>query len=101
MPPTVALLLCISLVLVLVCFDPTRDRKVSGALWVPIIFMFFMGSRQPTQWLSGNIATGGVGAAAALMDGDPLNRTVSSVLLFMGVAILMSRSFRWGEFFAR
>jgi exopolysaccharide production protein ExoQ len=101
MPPTVALLLCIGLILVLVCFDPARERKVSGALWVPIIFMFFMGSRQLTQWFSGNIATGGTEAAAALMDGDPVNRVVSSVLLFLGIAILVSRSFRLGAFFAR
>jgi len=102
MPPDVALFLWFVLLLALFAFGSAREPKVSAALWVPVTSMFFMGSRQPTQWLSGNIAAGGgAGGPEALAEGDPLNRTVSLVLLVLGIAILVSRSFRWGDFFAR
>src|SRR5579872_5413194 len=101
MPPTLALCLWLVLLLALFGFDPAKDRKISAALWVPVIWMFFLSSRSPSLWLSGNIAIGGAGAAAALEEGDPLNRTVQLVLLFLAIAILVSRSFRWGDFFAR
>jgi len=59
MPPDVALFLWFVLLLALFAFGSAREPKVSAALWVPVTSMFFMGSRQPTQWLSGNIAAGG------------------------------------------
>ena len=72
-------------------------------MWVPVTWMVFMGSRQPSQWLEGNVqaSAGGAAVVEALTEGNPLNRTVTLVLLFLGIAILLSRSFRWGEFFAR
>jgi exopolysaccharide production protein ExoQ len=102
MSSDLALALWFVLLLALFAFDPAREPKVSAALWVPLTSMLFMGSRQPAQWLSGDIAAGGQPAMAeALMEGNPLNRTISLVLLFLGIAILVSRSFPWGNFFAR
>src|SRR5271165_5243991 len=96
MPPSLALLLWFVLLVGLFWFDPGKETRVSGALWVPLAWVFFMGSRAPTQWLGRQAAAS---AAEALEQGDPLNRAVSLVLLFLGIAILMSRSFRWGNFF--
>lgn len=100
MPPDIALVLWFVLLLALLVFDPAKEPKVSAAIWVPLTWMFFMASRGPSQWLSGRIEVVG-GAAEALEDGDPLNRAITFGLLFLGVAILVSRSFRWGDFFAR
>ncbi len=55
MPPYLALLLWFVMLVGLFWFDPAKEPKVSGALWVPLIFLFFMASRQPTQWLSGQV----------------------------------------------
>jgi exopolysaccharide production protein ExoQ len=99
MPPSLALLLWFVLLVGLLWFDPAKDSKVSAAVWVPLTWMFFMGSRGPSEWLGGNIAQGGV--AAALEEGNPINRTVSLALFLLSIAILVSRSFRWGNFFAR
>jgi exopolysaccharide production protein ExoQ len=90
-------------------FDPAKEPKVSAGLWVPLTFLFFMASRQPTQWLDGQMANNpGIVPAAnaavlsnALEEGDSLNRTVSLVLFLLGIAILVSRSFRWGNFFRK
>jgi exopolysaccharide production protein ExoQ len=101
MPPTVALFLWFVLLLALLCFDRVKEPKTSAALWVPVIWMFFLGSRSPSEWLHGNFTGGAAGAAQALEEGDPLNRTISLVLLLLCIGILVSRSFRWGDFFAR
>jgi exopolysaccharide production protein ExoQ len=101
MPPNVALLLWFVVLVALFCFDPAKEPKVSAALWVPLISMFFLGARSLDSWLTGNIAAGGAAVAQTLEEGDPVNRTLSLVLLFLAVGILVSRSFRWGDFFAR
>jgi exopolysaccharide production protein ExoQ len=99
MPPHLALLLWFVLLLALFWFDPAKETKVSVALWVPLAWMFFMGSRGPSLWLGNTSVASGV--SEALEEGDPLNRAVYFVLLFLSIAILVSRSFRWGNFFAR
>jgi exopolysaccharide production protein ExoQ len=100
MPPYLALLLWFVLLVGLFWFDPAKEPKVSAALWVPLIFLFFMASRQPTQWLGGHvIASDAATMNSALEEGDPLNRTILVVLFVLGIAILVSRSFRWGNFF--
>ena len=81
MPPYLALLLWFTLLVGLLWFDPAKEPKVSAALWVPLMFMFFMASRQPSQWLNWEV----IDAAAvknALAGGNPLGRTVSSVCSF-------------------
>lgn len=96
MPPSLALLLFFFLLLALLSFDPAKDSKVSLALWVPLIWMLIDGSRLPSQWLNLQVGT----AAQALEDGNALDRTIFLVLILLSIAILNSRSFRWGSFFA-
>ena len=97
MPPSLALCLWFILLVALLRFDPAKDSKISLALWVPVIWMFIVGSRLPSQWLG--VQTGQ--AAQALEEGNPVDRTISSVLILLAIGILMSRSFEWGSFFSR
>jgi exopolysaccharide production protein ExoQ len=97
MPPFVALILWFVLLVALVHWDPAKDAGTSSALWVPVIWMFIVGSRLPAQWLGGSVGS----AAQALEEGNPIDRTVFFVLILLAIVILMSRSFNWGEFFAR
>ena len=98
MPPYLALFLWFILLVALLRFDPARDSKTSLALWVPVIWLFIIGSRLPSQWLSGQV---GQTMAQALEEGNPLDRTISSALILLAIGILMSRSFKWGDFFVR
>ena len=98
MPTSVALLLYLILIAVFLRFDPAGDPKISPALWVPLIWMFIAGSRLPSLWIMGRSDMMGGGA---LEDGNPLDRVVFLVLILLSVGILVSRSFRWGEFFTR
>ena len=97
MPPSLALVLWFVLLVALLWFDPAKESTVSGALWVPLAWMFFMGSRGLSQWLG----LRGGGVAQLLAEGDPLNRSVELVLLLLAVGVLLTRSFRWGAFFTR
>jgi O-antigen ligase len=97
MPPFLALLLWLVLLLGLLWFDPAKDSGTSLALWVPLTWMFIIGSRLPSQWLGSQ----GRSMAQAMEEGNPLDRTVFFVLILLAVGILVSRSFNWGGFFTR
>jgi exopolysaccharide production protein ExoQ len=97
MPPTLALVLWLILLGALLRSDPANDSKISLALWVPVVSMFIVGSRNPSQWLNGQVGM----SSLALEEGSPLDRTISFALILLAIGILMSRSFKWGVFFAR
>ena len=97
MPSSLALILCVVFALGLMRFDPARTPGTSPALWVPLIEFFIVGSRLPSVWLSG----AGDLQAQALEDGNSLDRGVYITLILLAVGILVSRSFKWGSFFAR
>jgi exopolysaccharide production protein ExoQ len=97
MPPTVALLVWIGLLLALLISDPARSSRTSISLWMPLIWMFFILSRLPAQWLGGDVGQ----VAEALEEGNSLDRTIFSILIVWAVCILFSRSFKWTELFVR
>lgn len=97
MPPTLALVVWLVLLVALLFFDPAKDPHVSVALWVPVIWMFIVASRLPSQWFTGRLGL----AAGSLEEGNPLDRTIFSILILISIAILVSRSFRWGKFFSQ
>jgi exopolysaccharide production protein ExoQ len=96
MPPSLALFLWFVLLLGLLLFDPAKE-PTSSALWVPVVWLFILASRLPSQWLGGQ---GGF-SAERLEEGSPLDRAIFSVLILLAVGILVSRSFQWGAFFSR
>jgi len=95
MSPSLALSIWLVFLVGLFCFDPARERKTSTALWVPIVWFFFIGSRSPSVWLG---LSSGPSLAQALEEGSPLDRTVYLLLALAALVILVSRSFRWGKF---
>jgi exopolysaccharide production protein ExoQ len=97
MPPFLALGLWFVLLIALFRWDPAKDPSASLALWVPLIWMFIVGSRLPAQWLNGSVGQ----QAQALEQGNSIDRTVFFVLIFLAVIILISRSFNWGGFVSR
>ncbi len=95
MPPLLALLIWFIALVALFYFDPARDKKESWALWLPLLWMFFVGSRDPSQWLGGYV---GAAQAYELQEGNALDRTIFSALIAVALWILIHRSFRWGNF---
>ena len=97
MPPTLALALWLILLLALLRFDSANDVGKSLSLWVPLIWLFIVGSRLPSQWLGVQVGS----ANQALENGNPLDRTIFSLLILLAIGILIARSFNWGGFFGR
>lgn len=97
MPPTLALFLWLILLLGLLCFDPAKDSGTSMALWVPVVWIFIMASRLPSQWLGGWMGT----STQVLEEGNPMDRSILSILILVAIGILIARSFRLGDFFGR
>jgi hypothetical protein len=97
MPPFLALVLCLGFLWWLLRHDPAKQSNTSLALWVPLIWIFIIASRLPSQWFGGGQEES---AIEALQEGNPLDRTVFALLILLAVGILISRSFRWGHFFA-
>lgn len=97
MSPTIASFLWFILLLGLLRFDPAKESRTSLALWVPLVWMFINGSRLPSQWLGGQVGS----ASQAFEEGNPLDRTIFTLLILLALGVLISRSFNWGTFFAR
>src|SRR5579862_6626990 len=98
MSPSLALWIWLVLLVGLFYLDPAREVKTSVALWLPLIWFFFLGSRSPTMWLGLQTATSG---AQALEEGSPLDATIFSLLTVAAFVILISRSFQWRNFLAQ
>src|SRR5947207_9809905 len=95
MPSSLALLLWFVCVVVLLRFDPARDSRISLALWVPLVWVFIVATRLPSQWLGGGqIET----VSQALEEGNSLDRAVFASLIVLSLVILLMRSFNWGSF---
>lgn len=97
MPPALALLASCAFLIILFRHDPANTRAHSPALWLPLTWMFFTGSRLPAQWLGlmpGN-------AAMAFEEGSALDRTLFLVFTLVGLAVLARRRLKPSDVFAR
>jgi exopolysaccharide production protein ExoQ len=65
-------------------------------LWIPLIWLFIVASRLPSQWLQGSI---GILAVGSLEEGNPLDRAVLTALMLLALIILLRRKFNWAGFF--
>ena len=97
MPPILALVIWLVLLVALLVYDPATTPKTSITLWVPVIWMFIAGSRLPSQWIGVQVTS----AAQAYEEGNPIDRTLSLALILLAAGILLTRNFNWGRFIAR
>jgi len=95
--PSLALLLWFVLLIGLFWFDPARESDTSAALWIPLTWFFFLGSRPPAMWLGLSYGS----TTQALEEGNPLDRIFFSLLMVAAIAILFQRSFDWRGFVAQ
>src|SRR5215470_17850292 len=73
----------------------TRQRpNISGAVWLPIIWVVLIGSRSVTQWLTAFHFPIALGAAD---EGNPLDALVYVMLIAAGLYVLNNRQVRLSE----
>lgn len=94
MPPIIATLICILLILYLFWMDRKKIEGVSKAIWIPFIWMFFAGSREFSLWLE-------LRSAGSITEGNAYDRAIYTLLLAAGVIVLMRRRLKWQEIFSQ
>jgi exopolysaccharide production protein ExoQ len=96
MPPVLALVLTLALILFLFRRESRQKRGVSSAIWVPTFWFLINGSKLVSQWLA--ILGVHVAAPSSLEDGSPIDAGVHFALIFAGLFTLNQRSVRLSEF---
>jgi O-antigen ligase len=94
MRPEIAALIFVLGILGLFVLDRDREARTSKTIWIPILWLFFAASREPSEWLL-ILSTGHARSASYIaehyLEGDPVNQIVYSGLLLLGVIVLARR----------
>jgi exopolysaccharide production protein ExoQ len=88
MPPTIALLLCIVIVLFLLCLEGRASHSVSPAMWIPTLWMMMIASRSLSAWF---------GTTGHNESGNLLDQVVLSGLSVAGIVVLARRQIDWSR----
>jgi O-antigen ligase len=93
-PPPLALLITIAVVVLLFRRDIRQQPNVTGALWVPLLWLFIIMTRFVSSWLGMiGIHVGGSSVEA----GSPVDALFSGILILAGLRILAVRHLHLGE----
>jgi O-antigen ligase len=68
--------------------DRGEKIRVSNALWVPTIWLFFCMSRSASEWLGASLP---VGDGAVYLDGSPIDRAIFMVLESVAAIVVIGR----------
>jgi exopolysaccharide production protein ExoQ len=94
LPPTVALFLTVAFIVFLFRRDIRERPNVTGALWLPLIWILIICSRQVSDWLN---IFGFHSGAISLEEGSPLDACVYFVLIAAGICVLKKRQVQLWE----
>ena len=95
LPPIVAAFLTIALIIFLFRRDIRERPDVTGALWLPLIWLVLTCSRSLSQWL--NIFGLPVTGAPSVEEGSPLDASFFFFLIAAGLYVLNNRQVRLSE----
>jgi len=96
MPPVIALFVTVAFVIFLYRRDIRERPNVTGALWLPLLWMLILGSRSVAIWLDTlSLPT----VFGSLEEGNPLDATVQFAFIAGGVYVLNRRQVSLGEIF--
>jgi exopolysaccharide production protein ExoQ len=95
MSPQIATMVYVLGILGLFALDHDNDSRASKAVWIPVVWLWIIGSREVSQWL----AVLGIGHAGTelnspdryLEDGGSVDRWVFTTLLVSGLVVLVRR----------
>ena len=92
MPPRLAAILCFIGIFGLFYLDRSKDERdrTSWALWLPIVWLTFAGSRMLSQWLA---LSSGISFSTpdAYLEGSPVDRLIFTAMVAVSLLILVAR----------
>src|SRR5439155_5329346 len=95
LPPSIASFLTIAFIIFLFRRDIREKPNVTGALWLPLIWLVLGCSRAVSAWL--NIFGLPVSGAASVEEGSPLDASFFVALIAAGFYVLNQRQVRLSE----
>jgi exopolysaccharide production protein ExoQ len=95
LPSYLALFLTLALITWLFRRDIREKPDVTGALWLPVLWLVLGCSRPVSEWL--NIFGLPVSGAASVEEGSPLDASFYFVLMIAGFCVLLKRQVRLSE----
>lgn len=96
MPPTVASVVYLAIVVWLLRRDIRQRPNITGALWLPTIWLLVIGSKGLSQWLGMfGFSVGG----SSVEEGSPVDALFYFTLIAAGIRVLMQRQVRLNEIF--
>jgi exopolysaccharide production protein ExoQ len=95
LPPRIALLLTLAFIIFLFRREIRQKPNITGALWLPVLWVVLICSRSVTQWL--NIFGFNVGGAVSVEEGSPVDACFYFALFLAGFCVLLSRQVRFSE----
>jgi exopolysaccharide production protein ExoQ len=98
LPPQIALLGTLAFIFFLLRRDFRQRPNVTGALWLPFLWVLLIGSRPIASWLTMMGFTSVVGSAE---EGNPVDATVYFTLIVAGIYILNQRQINVSELLRR
>lgn len=99
MPPIIATLIFIILILCLFKIDRENVEGVSSAIWIPFIWMVFAASREFSFWLHYWFNIGSY--STSIEEGNPIERIFQTILIGAGIFVLIRRRINWDELFTK
>ncbi len=96
MPPAIASIIYMIGILGLFYLDRDKNTRMSGALWIPAVWLFLISSRPVSLWLGMSPNLNAVDATQAYVEGSPIDRNIFTFLLLAALAVLLARSDRVG-----
>jgi exopolysaccharide production protein ExoQ len=95
MPSALFLILTLAFILFLFRRESRYRRKVSAALWIPLIWFCLAGSRSLSAWFNPSSTVD----LAAIEDGSPIDATIFLCLILSGICVLRQRHVTIAKFF--
>lgn len=74
--------------------DTASRQGISGALWIPTLWLGIIASRPLSLWL-------GVGGGVDTLDGSPVDRTFYLIIIIAALITLSQRAVNWGWLIAQ
>src|SRR6266436_3772180 len=89
MPPTIASIIFAIGILGLFYLDRYKDSRVSNALWIPTLWLFFCLSRSVSQWLGMSASPSDM--ASVYLEDSPVDRAVYIILEVAALIVVVKR----------
>ena len=94
MPPQLAAIIFAIGIAALFFFDRDKNVRVSTALWIPTLWLFFCFSRSASQWLG--ISPPTMDMTSAYLEGSPIDRALFIGLEVAALIVVIGRGRRVG-----